>query len=224
MIYIDPLDRASTPWDSSQSLERNLEEGLYKNDWGRVFTAIILGATHSSSYQNGAIPALHKAIADHAPHIALALLELGCDPNIQAIAHDAVTPLHVAVSARDPITIRNLLQHKADPNMRDASGSTPIHGAACGTEYESARALLNSGAEINALNNAGETPLHNALKFDADYKMLRILVDAGADVNQRDNSGLSCLELAKRTSHAAHAAIQESKRMSVGQSHDRNTQ
>ncbi len=56
--------------------------------------------------------------------------------------------------------VRILLDHGADPNIRDAAGRTPLHLiAARGVGRETINALVKAGGDLGARDNEGNTPL-----------------------------------------------------------------
>jgi len=76
-------------------------------------------------------------------------------------------PLLLAAQNRDIEIIKLLLDFKADPNSRDASGSTALHilGMPIGFHYpyknspEIAKLLISKGAKMTKIPLTGETPL-----------------------------------------------------------------
>jgi len=55
--------------------------------------------------------------------------------------------------------VQHLLQRRADPHAKDASGWTPLHVATFIGDTASARMLLEAGADPQARTHLGETPL-----------------------------------------------------------------
>lgn len=78
-------------------------------------------------------------------------LRTGSDPN--TLNDDENTPLHVALSHREPAfrIVRILLKFGADPNFPDPDGNTPMHLAA--------RLRNGYGGVMTALLKAGGDPL-----------------------------------------------------------------
>lgn len=52
-------------------------------------------------------------------------LERGCDPN--STTSNGTSALHYACSKNHIETVKVLLEHKADPSVRDNYGQTPLH-------------------------------------------------------------------------------------------------
>jgi ankyrin repeat protein len=70
----------------------------------------------------GATP-LHDAIRAHATDAALALIELGANPNAYSETYD--NPLHCAIAAGDATIVRALINFGANPNYTTCLGESP---------------------------------------------------------------------------------------------------
>ena len=69
----------------------------------------------------GATP-LHDAIRAHAPDAALALLELGANPNAHSEIYDK--PIHCAIASGDAAIVRALINSGANPKYTTELGET----------------------------------------------------------------------------------------------------
>lgn len=108
--------------------------------------------------------------------ILAAMLSKGADPN--AAYPDGRTPLHVAVTARDPNAVTVLLAYHANPNLAAKDGSTPL------------LALTTT------------KPRNEQLERDS-LAIAKSLMDAGADPNIKAANGMTAMDLASSTNNIA---------------------
>lgn len=151
---------------------------------------------------------------------------------------DGNYPLHVAVSQGRVAIARELLEHGAENDVRDARGRTPLHVALANGKIPAAELLLGHGADddlqallfelveeqaldrdalefltergvdVNAEAPDGELPLHSAVRA-GNVRLAKRLISAGADVNRTDASGAAALELAERQDEPAMVTLLE---------------
>ena len=116
-------------------------------------------------------------------------------------AHDDSTgegALHIVTARGDTTYLTFLLQHGADPNIRDKQGATPLITAVNQNQEPCLQVLIDSHADVNLANNRGETPLIRAVQM-RNIAIVRDLLKAGADPDQTDHiAGLSAREYAAR--------------------------
>lgn len=127
------------------------------------------------------------------------LLNTGVDPN-RVISPSGKTLLMAAQSV--PM-VRLLLNHGADPNIKDNRGATALHHAVMHPDALGIIPLLiEKGADVNApaWGLSGETPFLYARwlflqRQDAVWgtKVLRLLAKLGADINAADDGGYTLL-------------------------------
>ena len=68
-------------------------------------------------------------------------------------------PIQSAAAGGHVEIVRMLLEHQADPNVREQGGYTPLHAAAQNGDEAMIRTLLLGGADLNARSNDGKIPL-----------------------------------------------------------------
>jgi ankyrin repeat protein len=110
------------------------------------------------------------------------------------IAGDTIS----AVKNGDKVTLRALIQKKADVNAAEADGSTALQWASYRDDLESADLLLRAGAKVNAANDLGVTPLWSASENGSSAMVRRLLV-AGANPNAALLAGETPLMVAARS-------------------------
>lgn len=96
------------------------------------------------------------------------------------------TALHIVAKRSDATYTRYLLQHGADPNLRDLHGNTPLMIAVELGADGVVNALIDYKANVNLANDGGETPLIRAVQR-RDVDLVRTLLAAGADPDKSDS-------------------------------------
>jgi len=102
-----------------------------------------------------------------------------------------------AAMRSDLVTLRVLLQQKADVNARQVDGATALHWAVFRDNLDAARLLISAGARVDPMNRDGITPLHMASLY-GNTAMIQTLLNAGADARQKGPQGETMLMLAAR--------------------------
>lgn len=105
--------------------------------------------------------------------------------------------LHIVVRRNDATYTRFLLEHGADPDIRDNRGTTPLMLAVTQNAPACIEALLAHDADPNVANDNGETPLVRAVQM-RNLGLVRTLLKAGADPDQADHlAGMSARDYAR---------------------------
>lgn len=129
----------------------------------------------------------------------LAEILLSAGAEIKISSTKGLTPLHLAVSAREgsPEIVRKLIQMGADVNAAEEFGDTVLHFATRSEKTENAKILLEAGANVHAVGRFGNTPLHSAAwKQKAPASLVKLFVDAKADVNAKNSVGETAVHIA----------------------------
>lgn len=106
--------------------------------------------------------------------------------NVNAIAGNSMTPLHLAMYQCDPKILKLLLNAKANVSQIDDKQNTPLHVAAMNGHHPgrtridcvpkerdlpqygfAAKLLIQAGAKVNSVNYDGDTPLQIAARQDS---------------------------------------------------------
>ncbi|HTA47376.1 MAG TPA: ankyrin repeat domain-containing protein [Bryobacteraceae bacterium] len=124
--------------------------------------------------------------------VALALLVMGVDG-----PHPSVVE---AAKRGDTVTLRQLIQKKADVNAAEPDGTTALHWASYRNDLETADLLIRAGAKVNAANDLGVTALWPAAE-NGSAAMVRRLLQAGANPNVALLSGETPLMVGARSGY-----------------------
>src|SRR5262249_58944027 len=104
------------------------------------------------------------------------------------------TPLMYAALYGDADSVRLLLNHGADPNIRNDAGATVLMWAV--EDPEKIRLLMRHGASVNARSADGQTPLIIAAgRYDAGAAV-KLLLEGGANPSDKASDGATPLNAA----------------------------
>jgi uncharacterized protein len=157
--------------------------------------------------------------------VAKLLLDRGADPNaalkgpvlqrhnnapLQTLG-EGTTPLMRAAKSGDVVLMRLLLDHGADPKLRQKNNNTLLILAAGfgrrfdqnadaqeyehGTQddlFQAVKLCVELGLDVNAANDGGETALHVAVSDE----IVRYLVDNGAKLDAKNKEGKTPFQVA----------------------------
>ena len=103
-----------------------------------------------------------------------------------------------AAKHQDKVTLRALLDRRADVNAPQADGATALHWATYWDDLETVTLLIDAGARVNATNDLGVTPLSLACA-NGSASLVSTLLKAGADPDTTAASGETPLMAAARS-------------------------
>ena len=156
--------------------------------------AIDSGADVDTLNPYGATPLMLASMYDEYLDVVESLIKSGA--NVNATAHLALTPLKIALVAKNEAAARALLLAKADPTGPITIQDSPEEGlplilATKNNLPDMVNMLVKLGADVNAavtsVNDAvsGTTALHEA-SYTGNTNIVNTLINLGADVNVKD--------------------------------------
>ena len=120
------------------------------------------------------------------------LLEAGADPRSTIIGEtkqDVLNYMVLGINEQGREVVRLLLEHKADPNLRDPiTGNSPLNSVS--GDPDVVRMLVEAGADIDALQPSGLTPLVGFIST-RDWDSALYLINKGARLDVKNADGLS---------------------------------
>lgn len=132
--------------------------------------------------------------AIHTGSLAQVRSALAEGQNVNAVAGDGQTPLHIAAAFCRHEICATLLAAGSDVNKATAPGTMVLHVASSTGDVELCIGILDAGACVNAVTARGLTSLHLAARH-GHLEACHALLAAGAGVNALDVVGSTPLWL-----------------------------
>ncbi|HVL39860.1 MAG TPA: ankyrin repeat domain-containing protein [Fimbriimonadaceae bacterium] len=115
---------------------------------------------------------------------------------INGTSEEGLTLLHMSLDK--PSVMRSLLEHGANPEVRDKAGWTPLHLACSMGRSSAAEALLSFGADAHDPSpEEGWYPIH-AAAHAGSKDCIQLLYRYGAEIEAKTRMGLTPLHVAVR--------------------------
>ncbi|XP_059108414.1 ankyrin repeat domain-containing protein 7-like isoform X1 [Peromyscus eremicus] len=172
-------DRYRQPYDP----ENQFHEAVCMGKLKVVVRLLRKNQFHVNDEDEGKRTALHFAC--FYGHINLVCLLLFKDCEINALDNQMSTPLMKAVQSWETEIVSVLLDHGADPNIKDCNGEAAIHHAVYVDRPDIASSLLEFGGNIEDTTKDGLTPLLLALR-ERKHRMAAYLITHGANLHVCD--------------------------------------
>jgi len=168
------------------------------DDPAMALKLLAAGANPNMGLGSGETPLMLASREGHTATVH-ALLEAGADPNVQEKNGRQTALMWAIAEQHHPDVVKELVEHKADVNVKARTGFTALMFAARG-DLESTRILLNAGADPNAtIPDWGGTALIIASTM-GQTDVVEALLDKGADPNYKDGNSFTALHSAVRDS------------------------
>jgi ankyrin repeat protein len=113
-----------------------------------------------------------------------------CVHNVNGVDSQGATPLHSAVSSRNDLAVRVLVEFGADIDRQNNTnrGRSALHFAALKVQSSCVELLLALGADVNLVDRWGTTASRCAADRQRPASLCAV-VAAGGDLDQPDNNG-----------------------------------
>ncbi len=113
------------------------------------------------------------ALACFYGHVDAALYLIRAGASLNAPTNNAwqATALHLATMNRHAEIVRLLLEHGANPNVRQRGGLTPLHLAAANNDVQIIQMLILGGADLHIRSNDGKLPVTLARELGNEQAM-----------------------------------------------------
>ncbi|KAJ5430099.1 hypothetical protein N7491_007115 [Penicillium cf. griseofulvum] len=187
---------------------------LNQNCLDIVETLLECGFSANATTRSGLTPLHHlvinafnlpdPSIEQTADFLSL-LLSYGVNVNAPTASYEAVTALHLAVTAKIPheSLVSLLIENGASVDTRTSDGRTPLHLAAERGHHHIFQILLDAGADIS-IKDTEETPTNDKVKGDGQTAIDLVRKDSvSVDVSHSMGPLQSLLVLQQRNSPAA---------------------
>lgn len=181
-LAIDNLKKAKPSSNEYETQER-IQRALLQPDWGKQKAMEIVAK------------ALEHEIDRNNLVIVAAGLRLGVDPNVLVKGE----PLFFeAIREGNLSMVKLMLDHGADPNVKEPDGSTAFYFSMYRKKFEVARLLIAQGADPNILPDEEVLPLLHEFAMNGDVEGVKLLLSVGMNVNARDKRQNTPLHLAAK--------------------------
>ena len=138
---------------------------------------------------------MHLAASENLTDVVSELLKHP-DCNVDKVNIDGSTPLMMCVAKGMQSMSKHLVDHKADPNIKDVDDVGPLEVAVCQSDIGMAEILLKAGATQDDVLLRGHN-LVSIAAFAGDFDIMKVLAKHGADLKHQNNEGEDCIALLK---------------------------
>lgn len=179
-------------------------------------TSLLLNNGASPNMPDDGFSPLMQALQRRHDDVAYLLIDKG--GNVNAVGPFGYTPV-LCADLSDTLLVSYLIQHGADVNARNDTGTTALMSAASDLHKDAVHMLLAKGAAPNTQDKDGQTPLMQAItsnqshdKPEQQSEIIKELLEAGADVGIRDVKGQDAVTLARESGNASTVRLVTERR------------
>ena len=201
--YVDAMiPPDAPPWDSRTALHF----AAWQNENSEMVALLLDRGADITVPAGKGLSTLHLAAMNENPEVARLILSHGADiDEIATKSYRGRRPIGIAISYKNFLTAKLLLESGATLDYVNDWGNTPLHTAALQPDNDSPeiiRWLLNNGMDASARNNQGQRPCDLVLKRRVDLeqnqpRVLALIDDANDRVREaRLSSSESDINLA----------------------------
>ncbi|XP_019848951.1 PREDICTED: uncharacterized protein LOC109580353 isoform X2 [Amphimedon queenslandica] len=197
VIHVEAPENSTTVDNSLSKLHQACRDG----NLAIVQDELDTGAPVEGPEMFNGVPMLPLFLAflyDHR-HIISYLLDHGADPNSLDISTRSCL-LHMSCQKGCMATVKCLLAHKADIDMRSHDDKTPLCEASKHGHMEIVKLLINSGAIVEC-PGISYSPLHYASEA-GHVNIVQLLLDSKANSLRKTQLGKSPYQLAFENNHS----------------------
>ena len=186
--HLENVDQKNKDGDSA------LHCAAYRGRSHKVVVLLKHGASLSQPNCHGHLP-LHCAAKGGQWKTVELIVRYDPTVGVDIQNQNGCSPLHLSSARGHVVTVKKLVEKRANVNLSDKGGNGPIHYAAQFGKSAVVAVLLDSGADMNMQNDDGHTALHVAVA-NVKVRVVKLLLRKGVDRSACNTRGRTAGQLA----------------------------